>query len=330
MPQPNIYTSPSGNGTSLDSRDVVSGFFEQMGSSIASAWAPAISVEVPTAAEVTNFTWLGSVPIMREWVGGRHEHTLAKYTYSVRTKLFEATLPMSVEDLRRDQTGQLRMKAAQLGERAGTHWDTLLAPLIVAGEAGTQGFGYDGQAYFDTDHNESGTNQSNDLTATEVASANVVDPNAPTPTEAANIVTETTSYMMSLTDDQGEPINQTAMEVLILVTKPAHLSAFTSATKLNMVAGNVDNPILGFKSDGWTYRVAYTSRMTAANKIYFFFGGPNGGAALIRVNELDLVTQLVGAGSDEEFRNNRHVFGVKAVRGVGFGQWQKAALVTLS
>lgn len=326
MPQPNTYTGSGG----LDSRDIVAGFFPSFESALASIWSPLVSVEIPSSREVEEYTWLGQVPVMREWVGGRHEQVLNKYAHTIRNSPFEATLPISVEDLRRDKTGQLRERANQMGVRAATHWDSLLAPLIVAGEAGTLGLGYDGQFFYDTDHNESGTAQTNDLTATEVPSANVADPNVPTPSEAANILIEATSYMMSLTDDQGEPINQGARDVLILVTKPAHLAAFMAATSMNVFAGNVDNPIRGFRDKGWTFRVEYVSRMTAANKVYFFFGGPVSGAALIRQNETDVEVQLQGAGSYEEFTNNRHVFGVKAVRGVGFGAWQRSALVTLS
>lgn len=324
MPEGNRY-SPT-----LDSRDIVAGFFPSFESAMESIWSPGISVEIPSDREVEEYAWLGQAPVMREWVGGRHEQVLNKYTLTIRNHVFEATLPISVEDLRRDKRGQYMARVDDMGRRAATHWDTLLASLITAGEAGTQGLGYDGQFLFDTDHAESGTNQTNDLTATEVPSANVADANVPSATEATNIIMEAVSYMMSLTDDQGEPINQGSREVLILVTKPAHLSAFQAATVMSTLTGTVDNPIKGFIQKGWTFRVEYVSRMTAANKIYFFFGGAVTGSALIRQNETDVVTQLEGAGSHEEFKNNRHLFGVKAVRGVGYGSWQRTCLVTLS
>lgn len=328
MPQPNLYT---GDGTFLDSRDVIANFFIALEAAEASIWSPMISGDiVPSDREIEQYAWLGQVPVMREWVGGRHEQFLKKYSLQIRNVVFEATLPMSVEDLRRDKRGELRRKASELGTRTITHWDTLLAPLVVAGEAGTLGLGYDGQFFFDTDHDESGSNQTNDLTATEVPSANVADPNVPTVAEAVAIINETVSYAMSFTDDQGEPINQSAREVLILVTKPLHLAAFNGAVTLNVLAAGVDNPLRGLREKGWTFRVEYVSRMTAANKVYFFIGGQSNGTALIRQEDGGIVTQIQGAGSHEEFTNNRHLFGVKAVRGVGFGAWNKAVLVTLS
>ena len=124
MPQPNLYTAGGG----LDSRNIVAGFYPAFDAAMASIWAPLISVEIPSDREVEEYTWLGQVPIMREWVGGRHEQVLNKYTHSVRNSVYEGTLAISVEDLRRDKTGQLRQRAADLGARTATHWDTL--PVI--------------------------------------------------------------------------------------------------------------------------------------------------------------------------------------------------------
>ena len=268
---------------------------------------------------------------MREWVGGRAEKSLNKYSLTIRNHVYEATLPISVEDLRRDKTPQIRTRVSELAVRTATHWNSLCAQLLDDGEAGTSGLAYDGQFFFDTDHDESGTSQSNDLTATEIPSANVSDASAPTAVEAANIITEVVGYAQTLTDDQGEPINQMPMNVIIFVTKAQHHAAFNNAVGLMNFTGGVDNPVQGLKKAGWTFEVQYSSRLTAENNIRFCFGDPTMGATpLIRQNELGVQTQLEGAGSHEEFTNNRHVFGVKAVRGVGFGVWQRAFFVALS
>ena len=36
------------------------------------------------------------------------------------------------------------------------------------------------------------------------------------------------------------------------------------------------------------------------------------------------------SGSHEEFKNDRHVFGVRVNRGIGYGAWQKSLYVALS
>lgn len=324
---------PAGNSYKvLDSRDIVADFYPRLEAAMESIWAPRVAVEVPSDRETEEYTWLGQVPAMRKWVGGRAEEFVNKYTLSIQNFNYESTLPISVDDLRRDKTGQLRQRVADLATRTATHWNQLLATLITNGEAGTSGLAYDGQFFFDTDHAESGANQTNDLTATEVPSANVTTPGAPTSTEAANIITETVGYMQSLTDDKGQPINQGPSNVIIFVTKAPQYAAFKNAIALNNLStGSDNNPVRGFANDGWTFEVQYVTRITAADKIYFFLGNPAMGTTpLIRQSEVDVTTSLIGAGSEEEFKFNRHIFGVSAVRGVGYGMWQKAAIVALS
>jgi hypothetical protein len=223
MPAGNVYTG--GSGITLDSRDIVADFYPRLEASMESIWAPRISLEIPSTREVEELAWLGQVPTMVRWIGGRNEEFLNKYTLSVRNYEYEATLPISVPDLRRDKSGQLRQRVGDLAVRTATHWNKLIGEWVTAGEAGTKGLAYDGQFFFDTDHNESGTNQTNDLTATEVPSANVATTSTLTTTEAAGIITETLAYMMSLTDDRGEPINAQPTEVLILATKPGTIRA---------------------------------------------------------------------------------------------------------
>jgi len=322
MPAGNLYSV-------LDSRDIVADFYPRLQATMESIWAPRISVELQSDREVEELAWLGQVPTMRRWQGGRHEESLNKYALTIRNYPYESTLPISNADLRRDKTGQLRQRVADLATRTATHWNSLLGAWITAGEAGTYGLAYDGQYFFDTDHKESGSNQTNDLTATEVPSANVNTTSTLTTTEAAGIVTETLAYMMSLTDDKGEPINQQPTEVLILATKVGHYNGLKTALGLNNLgtgSGN-NNPILAWAPD-YTINVQYVpTRVTAADKLYFFFGSPAmGSTPMIRTSETDVMTQL----KDDTFDNDRMVFGVTANRGVGYGMWQKAALVTLS
>lgn len=323
---------PEGNYLSgtLDSRDLVADFYPRLQAANEALWANRIAMVLNSTRETEELAWLGQVPTMQRWIGNRVEEYLNKYTLTVRNYLYESTLPISVDDLRRDKTGQIRQRIGEMGTRAATHWNKLIGDWVTQAEAGNNALAYDGQFFFDTDHNESGTNQTNDLTATEVPAADVATTSTLTTTEAANIITQTISYMMSLTDDKGEPINQNPTEVLILCTKVGHYNGIKTALGLNNLgtgSGN-NNPLLAWTND-YTINVQYvpTSRITAADKLYFFFGGLGMGATpLIRTSEVDVTTELL----DETFRYRRWVYGVHAIRGVAYGMWQKAALVTLS
>jgi phage major head subunit gpT-like protein len=324
MPAGNIFS------TTFDSRDLIADFdLGALQATNEDLWSSRISIEVPSNREVEEMAWLGQVPVMRRWIGGRKEVTLNKYTLTVRNYPYEATVPFSIDDLRRDKIGIIRKRISDLGARTVTHWNKLVGDWVTAGEAGSLALAYDGNFLYDTDHSESGTNQSNDLTATEVPSANVATTSTLTTTEAANIITETIAYMMSLTDDQGEPINQSPTEVLILCTKVGHYTGLKTALGLNNLgtgAGN-NNPLLAWNDYRINVQYVPTSRITAADKLYFFFGNPStGGTPLIRTVEQDVAIRF----EDETFRNRRQVFGVDAVRGMAYGAWQRTALVTLS
>ena len=319
---------PAGNTYALDSRDLIADFWPRLQAGMESIWAPRISVEIPSTRETEELAWLGQVPVMRRWIGGRKETTLNKYTLTVRNYPYETTLPISIDDLRRDKSGQIRQRIGDLGARAATQWNELLGTYIANGEGATSGLAYDGEWFFDTDHAESGTSQSNDLTATEVPSANVGTPSTLTTTEAANIITETIAYMMGMTDDQGEPVNQGSSSVLIVTTKPGHFAGIKTAISLNNLgtgSGN-NNPLLAWSN--YPIDVIYVpQRVTAADKLYFFFGSPEmGGAAFIRTVEQDVTTRML----DETFKNRRLLFGVDAILGLAYGMWQRMALVTLS
>lgn len=322
MPAGNFYTPH------LDSRDIIADFYPRLEAAMETIWAPAISVLIPSDRETEELKWLGQVPAPRVWNGGRHEHQLNKYSLNVTNVEYEATLPVSVPDLRRTKTDIIRQRVGEMAVRFATHWNSLLGTWITNGEAGTSGLAYDGQFFFDTDHSESGSSQTNDLTATEVPSANVSTTTTLTTTEAAGIITETIAYMMGLTDDQGEPVNQGATDVLILATRHGHYAGLKTALGLNNLgtgSGN-NNPVLAWND----YRISVQyvpQRVTAADKLYFFFGrGEMGSAPMIRTEE---VAPMV-AEDDQTFANNRIVYGVNATRGVAYGMWQKAALVTLS
>lgn len=320
---------PAGNPyTSLDSADILRIFHAGLDAGAESLWAPMISIEVPSDRVTENLGWLGQVPQMRQWIGGRKEVPLNKYAMTITNYPYEATLPIPNRDLNNDKTGLLSQRITDLATRTLTHWNVLTGAEVVAGEAGTAGLAYDGQFFFDTDHNESGTNQTNDLTATEVPAADVATTTTLTTTEAANIITQTIAWMMSLTDDQGQPINQNISEVLILCTKVGHYNGLRTAIGLNNLgtgSGN-NNPLLAWGDVRVTVKYL-PQRLTAADKLYFFFGNPTPSASpFIRTVEQDVRTNF----KDETFDHDRMVFGVDAKRGIGFGTWQMAALLTLS
>lgn len=313
----------------LDTRDIVAGFYPALQAPNEAAWALRIGRLLTSDSETENYRWLGQVPVMREWVGARQEVPLNKYSMSITNAKYEATMAIDLDDLRRDKTAQLRQRVADLASRTQTHWNSLVSTLIGNGTAGGSGLAYDGQFFFDTDHDESGSDQTNDLTTTEIPSSNVSDTDAPTATEAANIITEVCAHMATLTDDQGEPINQDAKRFLIMTTggRGAIAAAFINAIfQQNLGSNTVTNPVQGLMQRGFSFEVVQNTRLTAADAVYFFSVNETWPAFLLQ-EEVPVQAQL---DTTQEFSNDRHLFGVKAVRAAGFGMWQLAAYLPLT
>lgn len=261
---------------------------------------------------------------MREWIGGREAKGFRENGITIANKKYEATLEIPLDWMRRDKTGQIQVRIDEMAQRANAHWAKLLTALIEAGEAATLGTCYDGQYFFDTDHSEgdSGT-QSNDI------SVDITTTTAPTAAEMETAILTATQKIMGYKDDQGEPMNEAARSFVVMVPTP-----FMSAT-----AAALNNPIITTGSTsftntlvnlgGFSYQIAINPRLTWTTK-FALFRADGGVSPFIRQEEESLQISALAEGSEEEFKNDRHLYGIKAMRNVGFGYWQKACLVTFT
>lgn len=287
-------------------------------------WVDPISNRFTSDQESETYKWLGTSPVMREWIGGRNAKGLRENGFTITNKTFEATLEVLVDDIRRDKTGQVMARIAQLAERANDHDAKLLSALIVAAESSLC---YDGQFFFDTDHSEgdSGT-QSNDLTL------DIGTPAAPTPAEMETAILKATEAMFGFKDDQAEPINGNAKEFLVMAPVN-HLRAVCGAlgTSVILEGGQSRNNLLMAVGSlgGFVYRMAINPRLSNNDRFYLF---RTDGAVkpFIRQIEEDTTVQAIAEGSEEETKNNRHLYGVKRIGNAGYGLWSGSVLTTLT
>jgi phage major head subunit gpT-like protein len=258
-------------------------------------------------------------PTMREWVGGRLAKGFRENGITIANKTFEATMEVLVDEMRRDKTGQIMTRVRELADRVNAHWAKLLSSLIIAAEAGAC---YDGQYFFDTDHSEgdSGT-QDNDITN------NITTTTAPTASEMESSILLATQAILGFKDDQGEPMNEDARSFLVMVPVP-YMAAATAALKNPVIvdgSGARTNTIASM--GGFTYELAVNPRLSWTTK-FAVFRTDGQTKPFIRQEEQGIQVDAIAEGSELEFKENRHVYGVKAVRNVGYGYWQHACLVT--
>ena len=303
--------------TGLSSRAVIGRFYRRLEEYAQSAWWTRLAMHFASSQESETYRWLGMVPQVREWVGGRRVRPLRAQGVTLVNKTWESTIRVDADEQRRDKTGQLMVRINELARRVATHPNKLLTTLIVGAETTP---GYDGQYFFDTDHSEGDSGaQTNDLTY------DAATPTAPTDTEMYEAIVKGIGQVMSFKDDQGEPMNEAAREFLVMVPM-----SFLSSTLIALASQTVEassNPLAA----GEPFRVAWVAnpRLTWTDR-FAIFRSDGSTRPFIFQEELPVQIQVLAEGSELEVNENQHQYGVKAIHEAGYGFWQDACLITFS
>ena len=291
----------------------------------AAGWVDELSFAVDSDQESETHKWLGMSPQMREWVGGRLVHGLREQGITITNVEFEATMEILLRELRRDKTGQIMARIADLAERANSHGAKLLSTLVINGESTVC---YDGQFFFDTDHSEGDSgSQSNDISV-DISALTVSQHGSttePSVDEMALVIMKLLQQMYGFKDDQGEPINETARKFLVMTPVALWGVAADAVSSANLSSGRT-NPLsrLGMEID-----VRPNPRLTWTEEIVGF---RRDGVVkpFIKQEEVPLTVSAQAEGSPEEFNNKRHLYGVEWTGNYGYGMWQHACLATMT
>lgn len=320
----------------LASRAIVGEFYKTLATNPPMAWWSDVGWQQSSNQDAETYVMLGNVPAVRQWNGERQRASLRTDKITIYNEVYESSIEVPVEHLRRDKTGQHLARVRDLAARAGwQHWHKLLSTLVVNGGAATNGNAYDGTTFFSTTHSlgDSGT-IINDLAAAQVPALNVGTATAPSESEMALAILGVINYMRRFTDDTGEPVNEDASGFLVMV--PPNLagaaeSAVFNATLYNASGNPGPNPLI---SRGLQLKVANNPRLLLLDanltNDFFVFRTDAGVKPFILQEELAPTMQVLEDGSEFAKLTNNCMFGVKSSRGVGYGEWMFAARAALS
>ena len=308
--------------TALSSRAIIGEFYATLQQDLGLSWIDSVSNLFDSNQESETYKWLGMAPAMREWIGGRQAKGFRNDGVTIVNKNFEATLEVLVDEIRRDKTGQVMVRVRELAERTNSHWASLLSALLIAGEAAVC---YDGQYFFDTDHVEDDSgSQSNDLTS------DITTTTAPTSGEMETAILKSIEAILGFKDNQGEPMNEGARMFEVMVPVP-FMSAAAGAIGSQIIVDSSTsrtNRILTLGSlGGFQVALRVNPRLTWTTK-FATFRADGQTKALIRQEEEGVTVSAIAEGSELEFKERKHLYGVKAIRNVGYGYWQRACLTT--
>lgn len=309
----------------LSSRAVVGMYYEALAANAGAAWIDQVSNYFNSDQASEQYAWLGMPPALREWIGGRNAKGFSQNGITIENKHFESTIEIALRDLRRDKTGQIRARMAELAQRGQSHFAALLSTLIVNGPSTVC---YDGQYFFDTDHSEGASgNQSNDIT-TDISALPATlhgTVTAPSPEEMQQAILASISQMYTFVDDQGEPINEDAQSFLVMVPVGLSQSALAALSMVRAAAAST------FAIDNFNISLAVNPRLTAAGWTDEFVTVRTDGSIkpLIRQEETSPELKVKDESSEFAFDNDAIQVGIDTWRNVGYGRWQGAVLNTL-
>lgn len=314
--------------SNITSREVIGMFYERLAQDIGLGWVAAVSMLFQSDQDTEKYPWLGMVPMMREWIAGRHAKTLPEEVITIENLHYEATLEFALKDLRRDKTTQIQTRINELADRTQAHWAYLLSLLIQEGDGDTYGTAYDGQYFFDTDHvtGASGT-QSNDISV-DISTLPVTNSGStsyPSVGEMSLSILKTIEQILSFKDDQGQPLNELARNFTVMV--PVNLwSPAVAAVGNPMIDSGDANTLRAIQGsiENFMINVVPNTRLTADNDVFYVFNSDGSTKALIRQEETEVDMKAKAEGSEYEFDNDAHQYGVDAWRNVGYGRWEKA------
>jgi phage major head subunit gpT-like protein len=310
---------------SLGSRAIIGRYYAALDQYTGSIWIPQVSMYFNSDQESETYRWLGQAPALREWVGGRQAKGLRDNGMTIKNVKFESTLEFDVDDMRRDKTGQVVVRINDLAGRTNAHWGDLLSDLI---KAGASSLCYDGQYFYDTDHQEGKSGQQSNKITVDISGLPATQHGSPTLPSAEEMmftILAGIQQILLFLDDQGKPMNTSAKNFLVQV--PVGLMAPAMAAVYNTVfASGVTNTLV---NSGFKIELEINPNLTETDTIHVFRTDANI-KPFIRQEELGVQMKAIAEGSELEFHNDKHEYGVKTIRNVGYGYWQYACKVQMT
>lgn len=315
----------------ITERSVIGMFYERLQQNVAADVIGAIGTNpISSDQDSEDYAWVGMVPQMVEQTGEKKFSKLRKTPWTVRNKKYQGGITIPKNDILYDKTGQVQIRVNELATRATSHWWSLVAPLLVNGESTVC---YDNQYFFDTDHSEgdSGT-QSNDITQ------NIVTTTAPTPTEMIDSILAVIQQMLAFKDDQGEYVNESMTEFLVL-TSTALLGPTMRALSQSNVGGGDTNVLM--EQDKYRLRMHASPRFSTWTDRFAVFA-TQGAQKPVILQQRKPNNESTGYGSDgmlvqtlwidSEYckLNDAALVSVETERAAAYGDWKKACLCTFT
>ncbi len=262
-----------------------------------------IAMLVPSTGSQEDYGWLSSFPRMKKWIGEKHVKSLAAFKYSIVNDDWEATVEVDRNHIEDDKLGIYKPQAEMAGASAAQLPDEIVMDLV------NQGFTnlcFDGQAFFDTDHEVAGASVSNKGTvALSVA------------TQAAVIASygAARTAMRKFKDDEGRPLN---VNPNVLLVPPALEAIALAIVNNDRLDDGKANPYKG------TAEVVVDARLTSDTAWFLLDTTKAVKPFIYQERKAPVFVSQTDMNADDVFSRKQYKFGAEARAAGGYGFWQLA------
>lgn len=305
----------TGSGTlkALGTRSIVGAFNKRLEEVTQASWVSQLAMMIDTNVETETIGFLSDTPMMRERVSGRPAKTLRPYTFSITNKEFSAGIEVKEADWRRDKTGQIAIRARELGARAAQLPQSVISQLII-----DNGNAYDGVAMWHaTNHiTQSGFVVNN---AIQVAAATGT---IPTDAEMATAILSGCKQIISFKDDENEPRNEFAKSFTLMVPVDLWPQAQAAIGNEFLAAGQSNT----LRTSGLRINLVMNPRLTSS-VLMFLFRDDSDVKALVWQDEVLPAMRSLTEGSEYATINSRFLFLADRTGNGGYGRFDQTCRI---
>ncbi|MFH1984127.1 MAG: Mu-like prophage major head subunit gpT family protein [Pseudomonadota bacterium] len=256
---------------------------------------------VPSGSGQNDYAWLSRFPKMRKWLGDKVIKALSAFKYTIVNDDWEATVAVDRNDFEDDTLGIYAPQAQEAGYSAKQLPDEIDADLknnAFASEC------YDGQYFYDTDHEVAGASVSNKGTAALSAATTAL---------AAASYGAGRLAIMSFKDDDGRPLG---LIPNVLEVPPALEATGRLLLENDKLTDESPNPYKG------TATLLVNPRLTSTTAWFLHVTSRPIKPFVYQERKKPVFVQQTTPDSDDVFMRKEFKFGVEARAAGGYGLWQ--------
>ena len=256
---------------------------------------------VPSGSGQNDYTWLSRFPKMRKWLGDKVIKALEAFKYTVVNDDWEATVEVDRNDIEDDNLGIYAPQAQEAGFSAKQLPDEIDADLK---NNAFVNLCYDGQYFYDTDHDVGGSSVSNKGTAALSAADKA---NAAASYGAAR------QAIMGFKDDEGRPLG---LIPDLLEVGPALEATGRILCENPKLEDDKPNPYVG------TAKLLVNPRITSATQWMLHVTNRPLKPFVYQERKKPTFVQQTSEEGDNVFMRKKFRFGAEARAAGGYGLWQ--------